>query len=199
MVAVAEKDAVAKAGNKKEGEGRYDRDKKNLPGRFRCGGVCEVAVGMSLGKVVLDTRLGNCNNFSKADLLALGVAAGVKGATERNTFPMIQRTHDAQIICMWDEGTKVRIYGIATPEVIRDYTHPLLVKDSNARDAKGGFYGFHMLSLYPLFQSPLTPENAALRLGILRKTYPALPPSKPPEISWEEYMGGTPYFPQGID
>jgi hypothetical protein len=201
MVAVAERDGAAKAGNKKQGEGRYDWDRKKLPERFKCGNVCEIATGISLGRDVLDPRLGNCLGFSKADLEALGVRAGVKGAKWRNTFPMPQRTSDPQIICTWDEGTKVRIYGIASPEVIAEYSHPFLVMDSSARDSKGGFYGFHKLFLYPMYNSPLTPSNASIRLLVLQNKYPMPKTSKPPSISWEDYMGesATPYYPSGID
>lgn len=122
-------------------------DPKNRQKRFNTGNIAEAAIEQLLGVPFIDTTIGQSNRYAGADLTRIGLRMGVKSACyEYNKFPMCKHGEsDPQIIC-FVLPTVVVVCGVASAEVLQQYSMLELVMDPAARARKTGFYGMdHLL------------------------------------------------------
>lgn len=143
--------AMAKEKSK---EGVHKMDPHQRAKRFSTGFIGERAVEKWLDKEITDRTIGKSKDYSVPDLKPLDINCGVKTVElgKCHLVPKKPKWHELMVYiapASKDRPKEVKsvalIIGVACPDMITKYSHNDLVKDSNAKKRKNGFYGVRRL------------------------------------------------------
>lgn len=143
---------------KAEIEKMKHNDNQQLYKRATTGRLAECAVEIYLHKNFTDWTIGKSEDYNYADLEPGGLPIGVKCSSFGNYPTFDPDTTEPQIICIRlsvekEKKERIFILGLASPEILREYSDINLILDDNLREkkkpngnyAKTAFYGFKHL------------------------------------------------------
>lgn len=127
----------------KASEQHHQADGDREQERWVTGILGEMAMERFLGSPFIDWTVGNSDDYNRADLAGLNVAAGIK-TVKRGQYPVVHRDPQRPEVILVRDGLAVHVCGLASPEVMRQYADENLILNARlrARGTKTGFWGF---------------------------------------------------------
>lgn len=130
----------------KKGEAIHKIDSNGEYQRFYSGTLGEAAIEELLGCDIINWEVGESRIFNIADLSSQRLNIGIKTVKlVKGSFPQINiPVRRPEIITVRVSDNKVRIFGLATLDILRTYTDERLSYGglANKKRPKGGFYKF---------------------------------------------------------
>lgn len=132
---------------KKMSEAQYQLDGFNKHKRFYTGMLGEAGLEVLLNKPFMDWSIGYSREYAVPDLKTMGFNIGIK-TVEYGKFPLVMKQpKDPEIINIKTKNDTIIILGLATVDVLREYSSDSLVLSPNVlrKGTKTGFFGFDKL------------------------------------------------------
>lgn len=129
-------------------ESSYKRDFANISGRFKTGLMGEAALEILLGIEIIKWTIGSSTYYDNPDIAGLGI--GVKTTKACNSSVVKINPTYPEIICKVISDNEVEVCGLATIEVMKEYSDLSLIKDPylRAKNTKTGFNKYKYLKKF---------------------------------------------------